>query len=352
MLNPYANRAGIRRPEDFFGRARELGEIYSLILGGNFVSLVGERRVGKTSILNALAFESERTEFGIPGSFRFVLLDALYFKDATEQDFLEALLGKLAEEADVPNYASRRESLPRVTRELRQQTEPKQLVILLDEVDVLVNNQKISPGFFSYLRAWMQEFRIPSVIASREGWIEMVVESEGAGSPFWNLYNIVYVGPFDEVEARELICTPAELTGAPFGHDEVQQILKLGGHLPFFLQIACYYMFQLKAAGAPVRENFERAQQQFRLEATPHFDYLFHRLGESEQKAVKLLSLEKIVPNGRVLSDLLRKGLLIQDSEGTRLFSVVFEDIVRAGTFAEAKEDGSRRSAIERFFTA
>jgi len=47
MFNPYGNRAGIRRAEDFFGRSRELTEIYSLIIQSHFVSLVGERRVGK-----------------------------------------------------------------------------------------------------------------------------------------------------------------------------------------------------------------------------------------------------------------------------------------------------------------
>jgi AAA+ ATPase superfamily predicted ATPase len=66
VTNPYRNRGPLRRRDEFFGRRRELEEIYRAVMHGHYVSLVGERRVGKTSILYALSFEEFRLEHGVP----------------------------------------------------------------------------------------------------------------------------------------------------------------------------------------------------------------------------------------------------------------------------------------------
>jgi hypothetical protein len=63
------------KEEDFFGRERELPDVYSRLLGGQSVSLIGERRIGKSSLLYALNFPSERFSFGIPENLRFVYAD-------------------------------------------------------------------------------------------------------------------------------------------------------------------------------------------------------------------------------------------------------------------------------------
>src|SRR5262249_20076868 len=117
-VNPYANRAALRHADDFFGRTRELAEMYLLVAKNLCISLVGERRVGKTSLLFALASERKRLQFGMPPDRRFLFLNAQYLSDADEGDVVEHLLDLSSQDAGTRSRGSDRSMLRRAAREL------------------------------------------------------------------------------------------------------------------------------------------------------------------------------------------------------------------------------------------
>ncbi len=49
--NPFTNRGPVTNPEDFFGRKDELATILTRLQSLQCVSIVGERRIGKSSLL-------------------------------------------------------------------------------------------------------------------------------------------------------------------------------------------------------------------------------------------------------------------------------------------------------------
>src|SRR5579859_1021963 len=49
--NPYLARGPVRDPEMFYARRAELWEISSFIGGNQSISIVGQRKIGKTSLL-------------------------------------------------------------------------------------------------------------------------------------------------------------------------------------------------------------------------------------------------------------------------------------------------------------
>ncbi|MGH9843151.1 MAG: hypothetical protein ACREEM_30810 [Blastocatellia bacterium] len=49
--NPFTNRGPVTNPEDFFGRKDELEIVLSRLRSMQCVSIVGERRIGKSSLL-------------------------------------------------------------------------------------------------------------------------------------------------------------------------------------------------------------------------------------------------------------------------------------------------------------
>ena len=55
VRNPFFNRHRITDPAYFFGRQRELERLYSAIATHQCVSLVGERKMGKSSLLTRLS---------------------------------------------------------------------------------------------------------------------------------------------------------------------------------------------------------------------------------------------------------------------------------------------------------
>jgi hypothetical protein len=53
--NPFTNRDPVTNPEDFFGRKDEIATILSRLQSLQCVSIVGERRIGKSSLLYHLS---------------------------------------------------------------------------------------------------------------------------------------------------------------------------------------------------------------------------------------------------------------------------------------------------------
>ncbi|HMT21362.1 MAG TPA: hypothetical protein PKE20_08995, partial [Promineifilum sp.] len=49
--NPFFHRGAIRHAEDFIGREAELNQMLGLLRNGQSVSLIGPRRIGKSSLL-------------------------------------------------------------------------------------------------------------------------------------------------------------------------------------------------------------------------------------------------------------------------------------------------------------
>ena len=63
--NPFFHRGPIRDRAYFFGRERETGQALSLLGNSQSISLIGQRRIGKTSLLFHLADSPVFTRYGL-----------------------------------------------------------------------------------------------------------------------------------------------------------------------------------------------------------------------------------------------------------------------------------------------
>lgn len=346
--NPYMNRGAIRKPEDFFGRTLELQEIYKRLLGGQSISLVGERRIGKSSLLNAVGFQRE--EYDFPGEFHFVFVDMQSIADCTEESFLEFLAYLIAEETEQPKEGMGRAALWKMAEQLKNRNE--RLVVLLDELEVLMNSKQISPALATFLRSWLSQCGVLMVAAFRQGSIDQIVEDVKHGSPLLNIFGSVYVGPFERDEALDLVRIPAESCGIVFSDEEVREIFELSGYFPLFLQITCYHMLDLRQSGRIRSDWQEELEDRFTLEAKPHFEYLWGRLSQAEQAAVQGLCKEGKVKElrrdvGKVLQ---QKGIVISDGGEERVFSRVFKSFVLCQPAIGKVEEGITQSVIKGLF--
>ena len=217
LQNPYVNRSAIDSETDFFGRIAELRSIYSRVTGGQSVYLIGERRVGKSSILNALDFPTQREEFGIPGDYVFTKIDLQFLSGCSEETFLACLQNSMSDVLDIPLQSPDRRGMELAARNAKKSG--RRLTILLDEFDVLVNNPRISGGFLGFLRSWSAMFKIPFVGAFKEGSTQRLAEDDKTGSAFLNIFGSVYVGALDEDDARELVTIPARAVGVEFTNE-------------------------------------------------------------------------------------------------------------------------------------
>ena len=91
--NPFFHRGAIRHVEDFVGREAELTQMLGLLRNGQSISLIGPRRIGKSSLLLHIGNASVRAPFQLdPPHSLFVLLDCQELAGSPPEEVYELLL--------------------------------------------------------------------------------------------------------------------------------------------------------------------------------------------------------------------------------------------------------------------
>lgn len=275
MPNPFFYGGMIRDPRKFFGRKAELRTIFGRLgtTPPQCVSVVGERRIGKSSLLYHLT-QVYSQRLAEPQRYLFVYLDLqsarCHSRAGLLAEIVEMLLGqaKLSrssedgrwlddlqaglKEGKAIDLALFEEALDRMyALGLRP-------VVCLDEFEELIEHpQEFEDSFFDSWRSVAQRGHIAFVTASQAP-LELLSRSGKLTSPFFNIFAKVPLGELEPDEARELITQPSD---RPFTEDEVKLALRLAGCHPYRLQIACSIIYEEKAKGRIDRRAVKRAYE-------------------------------------------------------------------------------------------
>lgn len=274
--NPFFHRGPIRDPAYFCGRERMLARALGFLAQGQSVSLVGPRRVGKTSLLLHLARPAVQRAHGLDDqALRCVYLGS----ESWGQLAPEAIYGRLrgaasGEPVAGAGTATFGELEQAVYAALR---DGGQLALMLDEFDALAANPHLDKDFFSSLRALATEHRLAYVTVSSRPLLALpYAHTKTRSSPFFNFFAQIRVGLFSAEESAGLLGRLATLGGHTFTPAQITQLLDLAGPHPLFLQIAGYHTIdQLSAdGGAP-----QRLRAAFEEEAGDHWAHLWQARG-------------------------------------------------------------------------
>lgn len=93
--SPFTNRGVITSPEDFFGRKIEINEVLTRLRTMQSTAVVGERRIGKSSLLYHL-YQTGVRRLNNDARFRFLYLDLQDARYHTARGFLHTVLARLA----------------------------------------------------------------------------------------------------------------------------------------------------------------------------------------------------------------------------------------------------------------
>ncbi len=287
MPNPYIYRGMIREPDAFFGRQKELGHLYASLAGMQSVSVVGERHIGKSSLLYCARLSQLQAR--IPGydftNHVFAYLDLTKLARLTPAAFLRWLLVELRSADNrlswlVPKKQVRPEDFEDVIDEVNEKgLKP---VFLLDEFDKVAQVEKFDLAFFDFLRFLANGKDMAFVTASTHRLIELCHASV-VSSPFFNIFTSIQLGLLQRDEALKLIEEPSASAGCSLA-DDTEFLLGLAGRHPFFLQMACFYMFEAKTKGDGV--DYEAITRLFHNEAQDHFGYLWEHLTDEKRQEI------------------------------------------------------------------
>lgn len=289
--NPFFHRGAIRRVEDFHGRQAEVDQILGLFRNGQSVSIVGPRRIGKSSLLLHLCRNSTRKSTGLePPNSLFAMIDCQELGGSPPEEVYESFLAGLLKAVNASNIAYEQIDQPgsyrALDRTLSNLTKVGlSIVILLDEFELLAANKQLTPYFFARLRGLTTKYGIAYLTASQRPLFAITADEQILSSPFFNIFVSLSLGMFSVEEATRMLNQRLLGTKISFTEDLCQYLISLVGPHPFFLHVAAYHAFQSFVDGHALNntEDFSHLDPAIEIESESHFRYLWQNLTLDEQ---------------------------------------------------------------------
>ncbi|MDJ0899317.1 MAG: hypothetical protein QNJ55_10935, partial [Xenococcus sp. MO_188.B8] len=248
--NPYIIGRPIHDSDNFYGREEIFQFIEDNLLNEvQVILLFGQRRIGKSSIINQipLAVKLENFVF-IPLSLQgksHKSLGQVLFELATDiRDSINDYLEASEVDITIPKVENFKQNHKIFVEQFLVQIydilEARNLVLLIDEFDVLEDTKKDSAinQFFPYLYSILPEtkqlFLIPVVGRKLDDIPSLISLFKEA--PYKQ------IGILDKYYAKQLICQPTKGI-LNFDANSIQAILDLSGGHPYFIQLICFTLF-------------------------------------------------------------------------------------------------------------
>lgn len=376
-MNPFTFGNPIKEPERFIGRKAEIRQIVNRLLSSahESTSIIGERRIGKTSLLSYLVHPGVAAGLGLsPDKFCLVYVDFQGLTDITPQRFWQRVLKKMSrsvcDESLIPAIEKLSEQSAFDLFDLEDLFEVSMskgltIVLLMDEFEYVTENPNFKSDFFGGLRALAIHNGVALVPATRRELVDLCHSEEIKGSPFFNIFANVVLRPFNRSEVDELLDGYTRENEFALTPQEKDFLWGLGGGYPIFVQIAGHYLLEGRAQGLSGEALSRFATTSFDQQADAHFTYLWSHCSESEKITLLILltlgmqkPTRKTIPNleniarlrARAPQDLvaLSKRGMISESEGVfSLFSPALERWIRQEVVAAPGEEETQTNAEE-----
>lgn len=334
--NPYLNRVMIKHREDFFGRAHEIKRIFTRINATppGSISLVGQRKIGKSSLLNHVYTNAVRQRFlKDPDKTVMVFLDLQRETSMSMETFVRTMIGiaelELKGRVDLSGCSNDLVGIRDMVQRLNGAG--FRLALLLDEFETVTTNPNFKLEFFSFLRYLANNHDVCYLTSSERDLQQLCHTKEISDSPFFNIFSTLPISIFKRDEAEALIREPSARVGKPLG-PHANAIIDMAGLFPFFIQMACShaleYLDEHPDAAAP---DFAEVRRRFYAEARLHFRYIWDGFQEHERSTAIKVATGKSMPDAlrHVLSDLETRHLAETEGGVSRLFASTFQEFVK-----------------------
>jgi len=334
VKNPYMNRATIKNKEEFYGRKNEVSKIYSRIGASRpqSISIVGERRIGKSSLLQYIYHPANRSKhLRNPDQHIFILIDFQEKRGITLTQFFETIYGCLEKEFEggleldvAPDY----NGFKKVVSTLDKQG--LKLILIFDEFEIITKSQEFNTEFYSFARSIANNYNLGYIVSSGRNLQTLCHSREISDSPFFNIFSNITLTQFSEDEAVDLITQPAEKSGYSM-NQYVPLILDLGGYYPFFLQMVCAAFFEYLKENIPVtKKELEQIREEIFDEAKVHFQQIWDICDSDQREVLLLLCKGAQIPRAQefILKNLVKAGYVKQQNKKPEIFSSLFRDFL------------------------
>lgn len=376
-FNPFTFGNPITGPDRFFGRKQEIRQILNRLLSSahESTSIIGERRIGKTSLLNYLSDPEIAASLGLRRDrFCLVYVDFQGLTDITPQRFWQRILGKMTRSICDPDLVPAIKKLAAEEQidlfdleDVFDTIHDKGTIVVLfmDEFEYVTQNPNFKGDFFGSLRALAIHHGVALVPATRRQLVDLCYSNELKGSPFFNIFANVILRPFSRLEMDELLNGYSQLGLIVISPEEREFIWSMAGGYPFFAQMAGYYLVEGRMQGLAGKAVEEYVLSNFNQQSSGHYAHLWSASTDGEKSilvAVLTLKMNKdpqkiptsletlLQIRSRAALDapaLVRRGLIEEQEKDFSIFSHSFEAWIRQELLAVPGEEETSSSACE-----
>ena len=244
--NPFMNRGVITSPDEFFGRTDQVNDVIARLRGMQSSSVVGARRIGKSSLLYHLAQTGSQR---LGDEYRVLYFDLQDARFHTAPGFLRATLSKAGGSIErITESRTLNENLLAFSDEIDRLADAgHRIVLCLDEFEnTFKHPDQFTEDFFDHMRAQLNIRKLAMVTATQKRLQTLSLERQ-LTSPFYTLFTVVEVREFTEDEAQRFIAFHHRRL--PFSDAELRFIVAGLERHPLKLQIECDWIIRNRERG-------------------------------------------------------------------------------------------------------
>jgi hypothetical protein len=340
--NPFFHRGPIRDPAYFYGRQRETRLLLDLVRNAQSVSVLGQRRIGKSSCVLHAAHSAVLQAHGLSADrYCFAYVDCQGRGGMAEGEICSLLHQSLASELrahvqwDEPERDDGGQDLRNLEGYIARTTQAGfRPIFVLDEFEAIAASRELTPDFFSSLRRLVTGYPAAIVTVTKDPLAMLTYSHQSVlGSPFFNIFQPISLGLFTAEEAEAMLQGLAARSGLHFAQATLDFLLDLAGGHPLLLQLAGFHAFEL-LEGQPAdlsAADRQLVRERFWATAVQHFEYYWSHLDGEAHHALATLPLRS-APSDRALELLARECLVVRRGQGYDYFCSAFRDFVRDQT--------------------
>jgi hypothetical protein len=318
--NPYVCGSSLRgNSAVFYGRGRELGGILGVLSNpdkpGN-VSILGERRIGKSSLLNQVkqALTAKANIVTIHTTMQNWSIDS-------QATFFSQLHQAISDALEIPfdsidDYTGFRDFIRDYAKK------GYRFVLIIDEFDLMTDNPYFDADFFSNMRVLGEklEYQFGYVLSSYQPLFDICHQGGIKESKFWNIFGTCYVlGLLAKKEAEQLIQEPMQ-RNLDNDFDKTQEIFTYSGYHPAFIQMVASEYWNAHHLDFAV--NADAIQ----LLLYSFYQDLWEHRSQAERELLLKIAKHEIPKDNSILMNLRQRGLVDADNQlFARFFEQVFE---------------------------
>lgn len=367
--NPFRVGTEIRDPVNFVGRKEILRTVSGAMSDLQNISLHGERRTGKTSLLLYLAHPASAPVTGLPSNHIPVYFNFQGIARTSAGIVWQAIADAVADQIK-QRIRDRQAESERFLATIARFSKPPELSVtgladalaylgtrdfkvhlLFDEFEQTGENPNLGDPFYDALRSLPTRATNTSyVIATRTGLAALQPVYDKASSPLFNIFTTLTLHPFREEEVTQLILDYSARSGLDFSLAEDLRaqspfLYQMTGYHPFFLQTLCYHLYeQLDKPDWPLGQARQEALRGFERDSEPHFEYYWDVSSEEERALIEKFATGQSIDwdiRGNAAKSLEDRCLMVPAKSGWQLFSSAFSS--RVQEFAALYSAGAER---------